>query len=415
MLSTVDRVEVAGRSPAWARTTHWRPRAFTYGMMSTMHNAFAAGPMNADVAVYVGRFQPFHNGHLALLQRALALAPLVVVVIGSAHQARTPKNPFTAAERAEMIHAALSPADRARVRMLPVRDHYDLPRWVDAVRSGVAQIVANERARPHAAVPAAPAEPGGAVELGHAPQARVVLVGHFKDPTSDYLRSFHGWAVESVPRIRVADGTQLRNELFAGDAKQPDLILATLGSQVPPGTVHFVREWLRQPHFARLQNEWRLLNDYHAAWAGTPYPVVLVTVDAVVRCANHVLLIRRAHAPGAGLLAVPGGFIEQRETTLQSCLRELQEETHLDVPEDTLRRSLKTRTVFDHPDRSLRGRTITHAFFFDLGDQPLPKVQADDDAQAVEWVAVDWLLRVEDQFHDDHFHMLDHFLGLTGE
>ena len=396
-----------------------------------MQTAPHAGPLNSDVAVYVGRFQPFHNGHLALLQRALALAPLVVVVIGSAHQARTPKNPFTAAERAEMIHAALSPADRARVRMLPVRDHYDLPRWVDAVRSGVAQIVANERARPHAAVPAAssalatpgapgapgatatPAEPGDAVELGHAPEPRVVLVGHFKDPTSDYLRSFHGWAVESVQRIAVADGTQLRNALFAGDAKQPEPILATLGAQAPPGTVHFVREWLRQPHFSRLQHEWRMLNEYHAAWAATPYPVVLVTVDAVVLCANHVLLIRRAHAPGAGLLAVPGGFIEQRETTLQSCLRELQEETHLDVPEEALRQNMRARTVFDHPDRSLRGRTITHAFFFDLGEQPLPKVQADDDAQAVEWVAVDWLLRVEDQFHDDHFHMLDHFLGLT--
>ncbi len=373
--------------------------------------------MNADVAVYVGRFQPFHNGHLALLQRALSLAPLVVVVIGSAHQARTPKNPFTAAERAEMIHAALSPQDRARVRMLPVRDHYDLPRWVDAVREGVAQIVAKERGHAHrpslSALPA-PTGEDGAVELGHPPRPRVLLVGHFKDPTSDYLRSFHGWAVESVPRIAVADGTQIRNELFAGDAQQPEPMLATLAPQVPPGTEQFVRQWLKLPHFARLQHEWHMLNEYHAAWAGTPYPVVLVTVDAVVRCAGHVLLIRRAHAPGVGLLAVPGGFIEQRETTLQSCLRELQEETHLDVPEETLRRCLKARDVFDHPDRSLRGRVITHAFFFDLEEVALPAVRADDDAQAVEWVAVEWLPRVEDQFHDDHFHMLDHFFGVTG-
>jgi bifunctional NMN adenylyltransferase/nudix hydrolase len=372
--------------------------------------------MNADVSVYVGRFQPFHNGHLALLQRALALAPLCVVVIGSAHQARTPKNPFTAAERAEMIHRALSPQDRARVRMLPVRDYYDLPRWVSAVRLGVAQIVAKEHAHPQAQARPMPggADEGGAVEVGHPPQPRVVLVGHFKDPTSDYLRSFDGWAVESVPRIPVADGTQLRNQLFAGDAQQPEPILATLAPQVPPGTVQFVRQWLKHANFVRLQNEWRMLNEYHAAWAHTPYPVVFVTVDAVVRCAGHVLLIRRAHAPGLGLLAVPGGFIEQRETTLQSCLRELREETHLDVPEETLRHCLKSGAVFDHPDRSLRGRTITHAFFFDLEEAALPEVRADDDAQAVEWVAVEWLPRVEDQFHDDHFHMLDHFLGLTG-
>jgi bifunctional NMN adenylyltransferase/nudix hydrolase len=351
--------------------------------------------MNADISVYVGRFQPFHNGHLALLQRALALAPLCVVVIGSANQARTPKNPFSWAERAQMITGALPAADRARVRLLPVRDHYDLQRWTAAVRKGVADVVAGD-------LSAAQAEP------------RTVLVGHFKDPTSDYLRSFPGWVVESVARIPAADGTQLRNTLFAADRTHPhalDAALATLATQVPPTTVQFVRAWLRAPHFERLQNEWRLLNDYHAAWAGTPYPVVFVTVDAVVRCAGHVLLIRRAHAPGIGLLAVPGGFIEQRETTLQSCLRELQEETHLDVPEQTLRQCLKASAVFDHPDRSLRGRTITHAFFFDLGERVLPPVRADDDALAVEWMAMDRLLSVEDQFHDDHFHMLDHFVG----
>jgi bifunctional NMN adenylyltransferase/nudix hydrolase len=78
-----------------------------------------------------------------------------------------------------------------------------------------------------------------------------------------------------------------------------------------------------------------------------------------------------------------------------------------------MRRSLVEAAVFDHPDRSLRGRTITHAHYFDLGERELPEVQADDDAQAVEWVPVEKLLSLEDQFHDDHFHMLDHFLGLT--
>ena len=358
--------------------------------------------MSADISVYIGRFQPFHSGHLALLQRALAIAPLCIVVIGSAYQARTPKNPFTWHERAQMITDALPPADRARVRMLPMRDHYDLQRWTAAVRKGVADLLAQE----------------GTAQPGSAPQGqpRVTLVGHFKDPTSDYLRNFPGWAVESVERIPSADGTQLRNGLFATDPKAPAALAATLAAlnaEVPPTTAQFLKAWLQGPHFERLQTEWRMLNEYHAAWAGTPYPVVLVTVDAVVRCAGHVLLIRRAHAPGVGLLAVPGGFIEQRETTLQSCLRELQEETHLNVLEATLRQSLKANAVFDHPDRSLRGRTITHAFFFDLGERELPEVRADDDAQAVEWLAVDGLLAVEDQFHDDHFHMLDHFLGLT--
>ena len=156
-----------------------------------------------------------------------------------------------------------------------------------------------------------------------------------------------------------------------------------------------------------------MLRSYRNAWAAAPYPPVFVTVDAVLRCQDHVLLIRRAHAPGKGQLAVPGGFIEQRETVWQSCLRELAEETHCDVPEAALRAALQSVAVFDHPDRSQRGRTITHAHYFDLGDAPFPLVQADDDAMLVQWTRIDQLAGMEEEFFEDHFHMLDHFLGLT--
>lgn len=349
-------------------------------------------PHPNDVAVYVGRFQPFHVGHLALLRRALALAPLCVVVIGSANQARTPKNPFTAAERAQMIGQALSADEHARLRFLPVRDHYDQARWVAAVRQGVAALLAAE---------------------GKPPPAGVVLVGHFKDATSDYLSAFAGWSVGSVERVDVADGTQLRNTLFSSSAAAMEATLAALSAQVPPSTLVFLRDWVALPHFERLVHEWRLLNEHHAAWANTPAAPVFVTADAVVGCAAQVLLIRRAHAPGAGLLAVPGGLIGARETAYQSCLRALKQATHLAVPDETMRHCLRGSAVFDHPDRSLRGRTLSHAFHFDLAERVLPAVRPGDAAQPVHWWPVAQLLAVEDQFHEDNFHMLDHFLGLT--
>ena len=43
----------------------------------------------------------------------------------------------------------------------------------------------------------------------------------------------------------------------------------------------------------------------------------------------------------------------------------------------------------------------------------LPAVQADDDALQAQWVPVAQLAALEDRFFEDHFHMLDHFLGLT--
>lgn len=348
-----------------------------------------------DLAVLVGRFQPFHNAHLALLKRALVAAPRCVVVIGSAHQARTPKNPFTWAERAEMIRLSLPPEDRARVQFLPMRDCYDAARWERGVREGVATLAA--------------ANPPG--DAGTAP--RVTLVGHFKDATSDYLRGFPGWSLDPVERLPGADGTHLRDALYAGQADEPEATLSALVDQAPPSTAAFLRAWLQLPFVHELREEWRILQQYKASWRSAPYAPVFVTVDAVVRCAGRVLLIRRGQAPGRGLLAVPGGFIEARETAYQSALRELAEETHLKLLDDSMQRCLHATAVFDHPDRSQRGRTITHAFYFDLGDRELPDVRADDDAQSVEWVPIERLCGLEDQFHDDHFHMLVHFLGLT--
>lgn len=356
-----------------------------------------ATPAQPDVAVLIGRFQPFHAAHLALLQRALNLAPQCIVVIGSAYQARTPKNPFTWVERAEMIRLALNESDRDRVRFLPVRDHYDAARWERAVREGVQALVAGDAKMANLARPA------------------ITLLGHFKDATSEYLRGFPDWPLTPLERIAGADGTKLRDALFAGRPEETEATLAAMVELAPASTLAFLRAWLQLPFAGELAQEWCMLQQYRQSWSVAPYPPVFVTVDAVVRCAARVLLIRRGQAPGRGLLAVPGGFIEQRETAYQSCLRELAEETQLKLLADTMRRCLRASAVFDHPDRSQRGRTISHAFFFDLGERELPQVQAGDDAESVQWLPVADIAGLEDQFHDDHFHMLDHFLGLTAD
>ncbi|MDB5744771.1 MAG: cytidyltransferase-related domain protein [Polaromonas sp.] len=342
-----------------------------------------------DVSVYIGRFQIFHNGQLALLRRALQAAPLCIVVLGSAHQARTPKNPFTWQERAEMVRLALPEADRGRVQFLPVRDYYDQARWVSAVRQGVLQ------------------------QRGAGVDPSFVLVGHFKDASSDYLQHFAGWALDAMELQGRIDASSLRDAYFGNARTSLEAALAALVSQVPASTVEFLRAWAALPYYQDMAHEWANLKQEKAQWAGSPYPPVFVTVDAVVHCAGQVLLIERGRAPGKGLFAVPGGFIESRETVYQSTLRELAEETGIGLQEDDLHGALKAVQVFDHPDRSQRGRVITHAHLFDLGARALPQVQAADDAAAARWFPVDKLAGIEDRFHDDHFHMLDFFFSLT--
>jgi bifunctional NMN adenylyltransferase/nudix hydrolase len=307
------------------------------------------------------------------------------VLIGSAWQARSPRNPFTFDERVEQIRLALTGEERERVTFLPVRDVYDEERWVRNVQAAMAKVAG--------------------------PGARVVLVGHRKDPTSDYLQAFPGWAFRDLGRQGEVHGKALRAVLYTGESL--DSALAALASQVPPSTVDFLRAWAQLPFLARLRGEWAELALEHDKWAGSPYPPVFVTVDAVVKVGEQVLLIRRGRAPGKGLLAVPGGFIEQRETAYQSAVRELEEETGFSLLPEEMAHALKGSRVFDDPDRSQRGRVITHAFFFDFGDRLRPEIAGSDDAAEARWVPLAELPSLEQEFHDDHFHILDSFLGIT--
>ena len=113
------------------------------------------------------------------------------------------------------------------------------------------------------------------------------------------------------------------------------------------------------------------------------------------------------------VLAVPGGFIEQRETAYQSAVRELREETGFELLPSEMEHACKGMRVFDHPDRSQRGRVITHAFYFDLGQRLRPEIAGSDDAAEARWVKIADLAGMEEEFHDDHFHILDAFLGIT--
>lgn len=339
-------------------------------------------------AVCIGRFQLFHLAQLALIREALGLAPRCAVLIGSAHQARSPRNPFTWEERVETIRLAFGPEERERVHFMPIRDVYDEKRWVSAVQRAMRTLAGSDR-------------------------GRIVLVGHRKDPTSEYLNEFPGWPLHDAGRQGEVHGKSLRAALFSSDSL--DAALATMTSQVPPSTIEFLRAWAQLPYLPKLREEWRELAEEHDKWKDAPYPPVFVTVDAVVRIADRVLLIRRGRAPGKGLLAVPGGFIEQRETAYQSAVRELQEETGFRLLPTEMEHACKAMRVFDHPDRSQRGRVITHAFYFDLGARMLPDIAGSDDAAEASWVPIADLPSLEEEFHDDHFHILDSFLGITGE
>jgi nicotinamide-nucleotide adenylyltransferase len=87
----------------------------------------------------LGRFQPFHKGHLALTKQILSECDELVIIIGSAQFNFIDKDPFTAGERMLMIHEALKEAgvDLSRCYIIPVANDENNARWLAYLRSMV--------------------------------------------------------------------------------------------------------------------------------------------------------------------------------------------------------------------------------------------------------------------------------------
>jgi nicotinamide-nucleotide adenylyltransferase len=89
----------------------------------------------------IGRFQPFHNGHLYLAKQILKECDELIIAIGSAQFNYIYKDPFTAGERVLMIHAALSSEtkdiDLTKCYIIPVVNDENNARWFGHLKSMV--------------------------------------------------------------------------------------------------------------------------------------------------------------------------------------------------------------------------------------------------------------------------------------
>jgi nicotinamide-nucleotide adenylyltransferase len=85
--------------------------------------------------LYVGRFQPFHLGHLRAIKEVLKEVDELIIVIGSAQYSHNRSNPFTAGERLVMVRGALEECkvDYRRVWIVPVPDVHLHMMWVSSL------------------------------------------------------------------------------------------------------------------------------------------------------------------------------------------------------------------------------------------------------------------------------------------
>ena len=83
----------------------------------------------------IGRFQPFHKGHLEAVKIGLSKVDNLWIGIGSSNKNNEKRNPFTAEERKEMIFSSLDPQTLKRVKIFFVPDTGDHEKWTYHVDS----------------------------------------------------------------------------------------------------------------------------------------------------------------------------------------------------------------------------------------------------------------------------------------
>ena len=86
---------------------------------------------NQKIGLYIGKFQPFHNGHLSAVQHSTSLVDKLIVVIGSSQYEGLKDQPFSAKQRRHMIEASAVNADLQTPEIIEVPDIHDAQRWVD--------------------------------------------------------------------------------------------------------------------------------------------------------------------------------------------------------------------------------------------------------------------------------------------
>lgn len=342
------------------------------------------------LAVFIGRFAPFHNGHQKIVEKGLEVAEEVVLLVGSAKRPRSARNPFTFEERASMIQCVYPYNGEKPVHIEPIEDIlYNDSLWLAQIQNVIKNYESDD--------------------------SKITLIGHKKDATSYYIDMFPQWG--SVPvepfmnrghSTHELSATYLRGALFTSETSHPgrqNKFEYCAKVNMDQRVIKLAQEF----DISVATEEFNHSANYKKQFESLPYPPIFQTVDAVVIQSGHVLVVERGAMPGEGLLALPGGFLDADERIADAVIRELREETKIKVPEKVLIGNMKNPTVFDEPKRSSRGRTITTTYLIELPNGPLPKVKGSDDAAKAFWKPISDL-KSED-FFEDHYDIIQVMIG----
>jgi bifunctional NMN adenylyltransferase/nudix hydrolase len=330
--------------------------------------------------IFIGRFQPVTISHYEIINTSLRIFDKVIILIGSSKSPISLRNPFPLEIREEMIKKISENSDKLIISSI-ADSNYNFSQWVKDVQISVEKIVYPNQTK----------------------FDDISIIGSWKDSGSYWLKSFPQWSLETVKLFPYWSGSQIRENYFNKSNEWE----VNVSEQIKD----FIIDWkINSKYFDNLCKEQEFIKNYKKQWDSVPFPPIFVTTDSLVICKGHILLIKRKRNPGKNLYALPGGFLNPNEFIKDCALRELKEETKINVDRIILENCLKKIKVFDNPFRDERGRTITHCHIFDL-NMKIPEVKAEDDAKKVMWVPFNEIDNIQEKFYADHYQIIKNILN----
>lgn len=307
--------------------------------------------MNKETALFVGRFQPFHLGHLSVVKQIENDPDVekILICVGSSQEANTPINPFSYSERAQMITDTLRNKIKKPFAVFGIPDVYNDEKWQKLM-----DIFAPEKF--------------SIVYTGNDWVKRILEKENVQIRRPDYEH--------------LTCGTEVRELMKSGEEWQ-DL--------VPEEVISLIKNIRGVERISRRFG-------YRLSPA--------VTADIIINFRDQgVVLIQRkekAGDPNSLKWAVPGGHVDYgKETVEETAQREAKEETNLDISisqEDQFRQ-------YSDPDRDPRGHYVTMVYHTRVDEGEL---KAGDDAVDIKVFPWD---QIPKDLAFDHNRFLKDYIG----
>lgn len=324
-----------------------------------------------EFSIYIGRFQPFHLGHLESIKFALKYSKKLIIILGGAYSSPSPRGPWNIAQRIEMINSCLSETEKNKIYFVGIRDRlYCEEKWIQNVQGEVFKITNSVR--------------------------NIAIIGHQKDASSYYLKIFPQWEFLETGNFKSINATDIRNLLFLKND------FSKISKYVPKPILKYLTKYAKSNDYNLLKRKFKYIEKNRNKLRRDS------VTNALIFCNQYILLLMSKEPLKKDLYSLPEVDYLDREFENNS-LENLQNEVTIDIDKEHLSMSYVSSDFFNYSERFPLGKQLSKTYLFMIKSDNLPLISAAKNSLKVMWVLLDDLPFFQDKMYADHYQIIQKF------